>query len=276
MEFDFVGELPFRVLYGALQLVLIFIIAGIAIGISNKFISRFSERRKKAKFKMDEAKADTLASTAKSIVKYVIYFIAGVAILESFGVDTKGIIAAAGVGAIAIGFAAQKLVADIITGFFVLFEDQFSVGDYIMVQGIDGIVEELGLRITKVRGFDGSLHIIPNRQIEIVTNKIRGDMRALVDIGIAYEEDIDKATEVINRVAEEYNRENEEIVEGPTVLGVSSLGSSDVVLTVMAKTKPMAQWEVERELRKRIKLSFDKEGIEIPHQKHVVYNKTEN
>nr|WP_243153452.1 mechanosensitive ion channel family protein [Senegalia massiliensis] len=224
---------------------------------------------------MDVAKADTLSSTAKSVSKYVIYFIAGISILEAFGVDTKGIIAAAGIGAIAIGFAAQNLVEDIITGFFILFEDQFSVGDYIAVDGVDGTVEELGLRITKIRGFDGSLNIIPNRKIEIVTNKIRGKMRALVDVGIAYEEDIDKAMEVIKRVAEEYNEENEDILEGPTVLGVSNLGSSDVVISVVAKTKPMSQWEVERELRRRIKNTFDKEGIEIPYQKRVVYNKKE-
>lgn len=275
MEFNFDGDLLMKILFGFLQIILIFIIAVIAIGITNRLITNFFESRKKFKFKMNGSKADTLSSTAKSIVKYVIYFIAAVAILESFGVDTKGIIAAAGIGAIAIGFAAQNLVADIITGFFILFEDQFSVGDYIAVQGIDGIVEELGLRITKVRGFDGSLNIIPNRQIEIVTNKGRGNMRVLVDVGIAYEEDIDKAIEVLNNVSKEYGKENENIVEGPIVLGVSSLSSSDVVLTVMARTKPMSQWEVERELRKRIKHTFDKEGIEIPYQKHIIYNKTE-
>ncbi|WP_242620451.1 mechanosensitive ion channel family protein [Senegalia massiliensis] len=264
------------VLSTVLQVILILFIAGTFIAIVKKLIDRFFDNRKNSNFnKMDGAKADTLSSTAKSVSKYVIYFIAGISILESFGVDTKGIIAAAGIGAIAIGFAAQNLVEDIITGFFILFEDQFSVGDYIAVDGIDGTVEELGLRVTKIRGFDGALNIIPNRKIEIVTNKIRGKMRALVDVGIAYEEDIDKAIEVIKRVAEEYKEENEDILEGPTVLGVSNLGSSDVVISVVAKTKPMSQWGVERELRRRIKNTFDKEGIEIPYQKRVIYNKKE-
>ncbi|MBS4536977.1 mechanosensitive ion channel family protein [Clostridium sp. D2Q-11] len=272
-EFTLDTDLIFKILSSGLQVVLILFITGVIVAVINKLITKFFETRKSSKFKMNQAKADTLSSTAKSVAKYVIYFIAGVSILEVFGVDTKGIIAAAGIGAIAIGFAAQNLVEDIITGFFILFEDQFSVGDYIAVQGIDGIVEELGLRITKVRGFDGSLNIIPNRQIEIVTNKVRGNMRAWVDVGIAYEEDIDKAIEVVTKVAEEYGKENQDIVEGPTVLGVSNLGSSDVVISVIAKTKPMAQWSVERELRKRIKNTFDKEKIEIPYQKRVIYNK---
>lgn len=274
-DFKLDTDLLVDILAGALQVIIILFITGIAVAIVKKFITKFFDSRKNSKFKMNEAKADTLASTAKSVAKYVIYFIAGISILEVFGVDTKGIIAAAGIGAIAIGFAAQNLVEDIITGFFILFEDQFSVGDYIETHGIDGTVEELGLRITKVRGFDGSLHIIPNRQIEIVTNKVRGNMRAWVDVGVAYEEDIDRAIEVVKSISEEYSNENEDIVEGPTVLGVSNLGSSDVVISVIAKTKPMAQWGVERELRKRIKNTFDKEGIEIPYQKRVIYNKTE-
>lgn len=273
-DFNLDTALLVSMLTSVLQVILILFIAGIVIAIVKKLITRFFDSRKDSKFnKMDSAKADTLSSTAKSVSKYVIYFIAAISMLEVFGVDTKGIIAAAGIGAIAIGFAAQNLVEDIITGFFILFEDQFSVGDYIAVQGIDGTVEELGLRITKIRGFDGSLNIIPNRQIEIVTNKIRGNMRAKVDVGIAYEEDVDKAMSVINKIAEEYKEENEDIIEGPTVLGVSNLGSSDVVISIVAKTKPMSQWGVERELRRRIKNTFDKENIEIPYQKQVIYNK---
>lgn len=276
-DFNLDTALLVSILTSILQVILILFIAGIVIAIVKKLITRFFDSRKDSKFnKMDSAKADTLSSTAKSVSKYVIYFIAAISILEVFGVDTKGIIAAAGIGAIAIGFAAQNLVEDIITGFFILFEDQFSVGDYIAVQGIDGTVEELGLRITKIRSFDGSLNIIPNRQIEIVTNKIRGKMRAWVDVGIAYEEDVDRAISVINKIAEEYKEENEDILEGPTVLGVSNLGSSDVVISIVAKTKPMSQWAVERELRRRIKNTFDKENIEIPYQKQVIYNKKED
>ncbi|MGO1369803.1 MAG: mechanosensitive ion channel family protein [Senegalia sp. (in: firmicutes)] len=276
-DFNLDTNLLVSILTSILQVILILFISGIVIAVAKKLITRFFDGRKESKFnRMDGAKADTLASTAKSVAKYVIYFIAAISILEVFGVDTKGIIAAAGIGAIAIGFAAQNLVEDIITGFFILFEDQFSVGDYIAVGGIDGTVEELGLRITKIRGFDGSLNIIPNRQIEIVTNKIRGNMRAKVDVGIAYEEDVDRAMSVINKIAEEYKGENEDIIEGPTVLGVSNLGSSDVVISIVAKTKPMSQWGVERELRRRIKNTFDKENIEIPYQKQVIYNKKED
>lgn len=269
-------DISFQYLANGIKALIILVITGIILSIVKKVIKEFFEKKKKSKFnKMSDSKVNTLSSTSQSIAKYTIYFIAIVAILGTFGVDTKGIIAAAGIGAIAIGFAAQNLVEDIITGFFIFFEDQFSVGDHVEVDNIDGVVEELGLRLTKIRSFDGYLNIVPNRNIDIVTNKVRGNIRAKVDISIAYEEDIDRAIDIINVISSNYAKENKDIVEGPTVLGVSNLGSSDVVLSVIAKTKPMSQWSVERELRKRIKNTFDKEGIEIPYQKHVIYNGNE-
>jgi small conductance mechanosensitive channel len=196
-------------------------------------------------------------------------------ILEILGVNISSLIAAAGVGGLAIGFGAQSLVKDVITGFFILFEDQFHVGDYIETGGKSGIVEEMALRVTKMRDFNGDLHIVPNGSIDKVTNKCRGNMRALVEIGIAYEENIDNAIRVMDEVCKEVAHENDKIIEGPTVLGVTRLGEYDVIISVMAKTQPMEQWAVERELRKRIKERLDDRGIEIPYPRRMVIQSRE-
>ncbi|MDK2918841.1 MAG: moderate conductance mechanosensitive channel [Candidatus Petromonas sp.] len=260
---------------GAIKILLILIASKIAIKFMIVIIDKFFENRERLRIKLEENRIKTLKSILKSIARYTIYFIAALPILDTVGVDIKGLIAAAGIGGLAIGFGAQNLVRDVITGFFILFEDQFTVGDYVDFDGKSGIVEEMALRVTKIRDFSGDLHIIPNGAISKVTNRCRGNMRAKVDISIAYEEDIENAIEVLNKASQELLKETDAIVEGPTVLGVTSFGASDVVITTIAKTKPMSQWEVERLMRKRFKQAFDKAGIEIPYPKRVVYNQVE-
>lgn len=239
------------------------------IGIINKFINKIIDTtfnaRKSLHLGIDDKRATTLISILKKVINYFIIFIGIIIALEMFNIDTKSILATAGIGGIAIGFGAQSLVKDIITGFFILMENQYSVGDYIETAGFDGIVEEVGVRVTKIRSFSGDLHIIPNGIIQSVTNRNRGPMRALINLSIAYEEDIDRAISVLENTCEEIRLENDKIVEGPTVLGVTSLGNSDVVLTIMVKTKPMEQWVIERDIRKKGKQALDKAGIEIPY-----------
>ena len=191
-------------------------------------------------------------------------------VLDMFDINTASILATAGIGGLAIGFGAQSLVKDIITGFFILFEDQFSVGDYVKIGEYEGIVEELGVRVTKIRAFSGELHIIPNSNIEIVTNRARGNMRALVVITVAYEENMEKVSRVLNEVCNEVKKDNENIVEGPNLIGLSNLGEYGMDFTIIAKTIPMEQWGVEREIRKKVKESFDRENIEIPYPKMVI------
>lgn len=267
------GQLTF--LEKIIKVVIIIVLVKIATKAVYKLIDKFFVNQQKFKFGMEERKTNTLAVILKSIVKYLLYFIGIVAVLKEFGIPTESILATAGVGGLAIGFGAQSLVKDIITGFFILFEDQYSVGDYIKTGEFDGIVEEIGIRVTKIRAFSGDLHIVPNGNIQTVTNRCRGAMRAWVDVGIAYEEDIDNAIMVMNNIAKKMAEQNDNIIEGPTVLGVTNLGESDVVLSIIAKTKPMEQWAVERELRKAIKESFDKEGIEIPYPRRVVIDSKE-
>ncbi|HHY70884.1 MAG TPA: mechanosensitive ion channel family protein [Thermoanaerobacterales bacterium] len=220
-------------------------------------------------------KRKTLAGLLKSIVRYVTYFVAVVNILQIFGIETASLLTAAGIGGLAVGFGAQNLVKDIISGFFIILEDQYNVGDYVETAGVSGTVDEIGLRTTKLRDFGGQLHIIPNGQITRVTNHSRGLMRALVNVSIAYEADLNRALGALEKVCAEVREKREEIVEGPTILGVSNLGPTEVVVTILARTVPMQQWSVERELRKAILKKFEKEGIEIPYPR-MVYIKKEN
>lgn len=258
-----------------IKIIFIFLIAMISIRFMNMVVNKFFENREKFKIVGEEKRFNTLKGVTKSILRYTIYFVAFTPILEILGVNISSLIAAAGIGGLAIGFGAQNLVKDVITGFFILFEDQFHVGDYIETGGKSGIVEEMALRVTKIRDFNGDLHIIPNGSIDKVTNKCRGNMRALVEIGIAYEENIDNAIRVMDEVCKEISRENDKIMEGPTVLGVTRLGEYDVIISVMAKTQPMEQWAVERELRKKIKERLDEKGIEIPYPRRMVIQSSE-
>ena len=255
------------------NIILILVIAKLSIKVLHSIINKFFDSQKNLKFKVDISRLETMKGLVKSIVKYIIYFVAFTSIIKSFGTDVTALITAAGIGGLAFGFGAQNLVRDVITGFFILFEDQFSVGSFVELDGIAGTVEEMALRVTKIRGVNGDLYIVPNGEIKKVTNKSTGKMRSLVEMSIAYEEDIDNAIKVLNKAADDL-REDERIVEGPTVLGVSALGASEVVITVMAKTVPMEQWAIERLMRKNFKEAFDREGIEIPYPRRVVIEKT--
>jgi small conductance mechanosensitive channel len=219
-------------------------------------------------------RAGTLRALLRSGLMYVVYFIAGVMVLETFNVNTGSILAGAGIVGLAVGFGAQNLVRDIITGFFIIFEDQFTVGEYITTAGVTGVVEELGLRTTKIREWTGQLHIIPNGEITKVTNFNRGQMLAVVEVGVAYEANLDQALEVLRRASENAAKELAAIVETPVVQGVVALRDFDVVIRVIARTVAGEQWAVERELRKRLKEALDENGIEIPYPKRVVYSET--
>lgn len=243
----------------------------IIISVINKFIHNFFKLS--PKLKMDEKKLNTLTGLTKSLVKYTIYIIMFISVLNVLNIPTQSILAAAGLGGLAIGFGAQSLVKDVISGFFILFEDQYSVGDYVSIDAATGTVEDMGLRITKVRAFNGDLHIIPNGDIKTVVNHSRGNSLAIIDISITYEADIDKVVEVLQNIGNEYYKNNRDtVVEQPEVLGITKFGDSDVSLRMIARTVPLKHWSVEREIRKDIKEAFEEGGIEIPYPKRVYIN----
>ncbi|WP_332630320.1 mechanosensitive ion channel family protein [Halalkalibacter flavus] len=224
---------------------------------------------------MSAPRVKTLEKLSVNAFSYVLIFVFITIIISIFGLDATGLIAGAGVVGLAIGFGAQGLVSDVVTGFFILLERQIDVGDYVTASGIDGIVEEVGLRNVQIRGFDGTLHYIPNRGITNISNHSRGNMRALVDMSISYDDNIDKAMAVLQAACDKIATEDETIKEGPNVVGVQGLGDSDVVIRVIAKTENMEQWAVERKLRKALKEALDANNIEIPFPHQVYIEKKE-
>lgn len=254
-----------KILKVTFDIIKILVIAFIGIKIGDILISRFYKLQTKGKIQLPERKIGTLMSLTKNILRYVIYFIAAASILKIFNIEMTSILAVAGIGSLAIGFGAQNLVKDVISGFFIIFEDQFGVGDYITINNFSGLVEEVGLRISKIRDFSGDLHIIPNGEIKTVTNHTRGSMRALVNVGIPYEEDIDRIINVLTQICEDIKKSRNDVIEGPTVLGITDFQDSQVLITIIAKTEPMKQWEVERDIRYRIKKVFDREKITFPY-----------
>lgn len=253
-----------------LKIVLIWVAMRIGVRLSKIFIDRFFTNRVHFGLKVSQGRLETIKGILKSISRYVIYFVGFVPILDTLGIPVATLLTAAGIGGLAIGFGAQNLVKDVITGFFIIMEDQFAVGDYIELDGKGGMVEEMAVRVTKIRDFSGDLHIIPNGNITMVTNRSRGKIRALVRMSIAYEADIDRALEVLGQEGALIAADRKEILEGPLVLGVTNFGPSEVVITIIAYVEPMTQWEIEREMRKRFKQALDRESIEIPYSKMVV------
>lgn len=250
-----------------LGIVIVIVLMYLVIKIGNKIIDKVVKKQIKSnyRFSLDPQKARTLGEVIKSILKYVTY-IFGIGIIATKIFSTVSV-AVAGLGSVALGLGAQSLVKDIINGFFILFEDQYGIGDHVTLSTYEGIVESIGIRTTAVRDFNGDLHLIPNGTISEVTNHSKGSIRFLVDVDIAYEENIDNAIEVIKGICEKFEKNNEDITEPIQVLGVDSLNESSVTIRVMGKSKPLAQWNMERDLRKAIKMGLDEANIEIPYRK---------
>ena len=260
-----------------ISIIIILVVTKIALSIINKLIEKSLTPLKKSKnYQKRISRANTLIPLLQSISKYVIYFIAVVMVLKELGVDTTAIIASAGVVGLAIGFGAQSFVKDIISGALLLFEGVISVGDSVNISEHSGTVEVISLRNIHLRKFSGELRVIPYGEVASFGNFNRGYMRAVVEVGIAYEQDVERGMKALEEIANKWAKENKDIVlEPPIIQGVLSLGSSDVTLRIAIKVKPMTHWGAERELKRRIKDTFDKKGIEIPFPRQVVYLRRE-
>jgi moderate conductance mechanosensitive channel len=252
-----------------LKIVMILLIAKFVLRFGSAAINGVLAHRA---VRMDERRSKTLATLLVNIIRYAVYFMVVLTILSNLGINITTIIAGAGVAGLAIGFGAQSLVKDVITGFFIIFEDQFGVGDNVMINTnvqIRGNVEEVGLRVTKIRAYTGEIHIIANSQINQVTNYSKSNSLAVVDVSVAYEEDLHRVFRVLEQVGAEAHDELENIVGKPQVLGVQDFGPHDVIVRMTVDCKPMENYPVARELRRRIKEAFDEAGIEIPYPKQV-------
>ena len=221
-----------------------------------------------------EQRTRTLVSLMRSMGRVVIALVFTSMFLRAIGVDLGPIIAGAGVLGLAISFGAQSLVKDVISGLFILMENQFGVGDVIRIEGVSGAVESMTLRVVVLRDVHGVVHIVPNGEIKKVSNLTRTWSRVVLDVGVAYREDTDRVSEVMRRVGRELWDDAEWrplLVEPVEVPGIEAFGESAVTLRMTVKTLPLKQWDVARELRRRLKRAFDEEDIEIPfpHQKVV-------
>jgi moderate conductance mechanosensitive channel len=207
----------------------------------------------------------TLSATFRGVAQTVILFIGLMTFLGQLGINITPILASAGVLGIAIGLGAQSLIKDFFAGLLILLEEQFNVGDTVKIGETTGNVEQLTLRVTRVRALDGSLAIIPNGSVGAVINYSKGWSRVVLDIDIDYKEDVDRAMRVMLETAKQVREERPaDIIEEPTMLGVDKLGSTSVTLRLLAKTATGKQPDVGRELRRRVKLAFDQEGINTP------------
>ena len=229
--------------------------------------------------KRAESRAKTIASVLSSIAFFTIWVLAFMMILGEVNINIGPLLAGAGIAGVAIGFGAQTIVRDFLSGVFMLIEDQFGVGDIIDVGPASGTVEKVSLRTTTLRDVTGTVWHIPNGEVHRVANKSQLWSRALLDVEVAYDSDLRFAEGVIQRVANEMWEDPEwggdELMEEPEVWGVQSLGADGIGIRVVVKTEPATQWSVERELRLRIKEAFDEAGIEIPYPQRTIWIRNE-
>lgn len=221
-------------------------------------------------------RAMTIGSVLKSVITIVLIAVFGTMMLDQVGVNIAPIIASAGIIGIALGFGAQSLVRDFLSGLFMIFEDQYGVGDVVDVGEATGTIEAVTLRVTRLRDLNGTVWYVPNGEILRVGNMSQNWSRAVVDVNVGYAEDLARVKRVLAEVAHDLWEDDElgeAIIEEPEVTGVESFTADAISLRVLVKTKPMEQWAVARELRQRIKARFDHEGIEIPLPQRVVWQR---
>lgn len=222
-------------------------------------------------------RATTLGKLIQSAAQYVLWPVAGIMILSEVGLDVGALLATAGVAGIAIGFGAQTLVKDVISGVFLLFDDLIHVGDLVNIGGTVGTVEEIGVRLIKVRTFDGELVMIPAGEIRTFGNKSIGWARVVVPVGLSYSQDVDAILPIMDDVATKWAEENRDILleDGPQVQGLLDFGDSSVSARIVVQVKPGEQYAAERELRRRLKRRFDDEGVDIPFPQRTVHTTRE-
>ncbi|QMS85037.1 mechanosensitive ion channel family protein [Candidatus Xianfuyuplasma coldseepsis] len=218
------------------------------------------------------ARAKTVANLLWSVTRYLVWFIVLMLIFSSLGVDLTPFIASAGVVGLAIGFGAQEIVRDFMSGFFIIFDGEFQVGEVIEVKGFKGTVIMIGLRTTVIENWKGERKIINNGNIDSVINFSRNQSIAVVDFGVAYDTDLQKLTEIMPAFLEQEDERYGDIVEMPKFLGVTELADSSINMRIIAKTEVMKHFQVERDIRKDLVMYFSENEIEIPFPQVVVHN----
>ncbi len=267
------GEAAFR---NALQVLGIWVLAWVALHVVNlaaRKIEKSVDDGDDSITTLREKRGRTISQLLRSVGRVVIVTIAVLLTFNVF-INIAPILAGAGILGLAISFGAQSLVRDIISGFFILLENQFAVGDVIEAAGKSGVVEKMTMRVVMLRDLEGTMHVIPNGEMKVVSNKTRGWARAVVDISVPYTENVDRALAVVRDEAAQFSTDRTWglQLDGPVeVLGVESMTDNAVVIRTLLKTQPGSQWNVDREFRRRLINRFAKESIESPFQQRRVH-----
>ncbi len=268
---DYMARLNLGWISTIINIVLVFVLARILTQLAGRILRQICKRSTLRLNQDDTAirRMETCVTLCQGIAKYVFYFIAAAIAIGELGLTSAmaSMLAAAGIGTLALGIGAQSLIGDVVSGFFMLFEDELAVGDYVLVAGVEGIVEEVTLRTVTVRGFRGEKNIIPNGQITTIVNYSRDDYVAVIELSIAPEADPDRALEILYEEAVAvYESMKDQGVQPPERVGIMSVTDRGVTLRVTMKASAMQQWTIARETIRRTRLRYKAEGIKTPHE----------
>lgn len=252
--------------WNVLKIVLLILAAQLFIRVMNRILQRVLHLRSK----IDERRRQTLEALFQNVLRYSVYFILLLTILPIFGVHIEALLAGAGVAGIAIAFGAQSLLKDFFNGLFILFEDQYGVGDYVSINGTWGQIRTIGLRITIIKVWTGELVTIPNGQISQVTNYSKENSIAVVDVNVGYQTEVEDAIHIVEDVMETMKQREENIVGDVSMLGVQALNDSTYTLRATAECAPYTHFGIVRLAQQLIRNSFAKQNVDLPSQK-VVY-----
>jgi len=255
-------------LSNGINILLVLILTGIALKaakvLSTRLISVVVRQKEDPEF---QKRTQTLGSIIRYVLIIAIIIVAAMTVLKELGVEIAPVLAAAGIVGLAVGFGAQSLVKDVISGFFILLEDQIRVGDVVQIAGKGGLVEKINLKTTILRDLAGNVHYVPNGHIDVVTNMTKDFSRYVFDIGVAYRENVDEVIGVIKEVDEELRNDpdyKDDILEPIEILGLDQFADSAVIVKARTTTVPIKQWRIGREFNRRLKKKFDERNIEIP------------
>lgn len=260
----------------ALHIILVLVLAWILLRVSGKAIHMLQNHlTNKEEYNLEDLKRiETLSRVFRYTASVAIYVVTGMVVLGELGVSIAPILATAGVLGIAVGFAAQNLIKDYFNGIFLLLENQVRQGDVVDVGGKGGLVEEVTLRYIKMRDYDGNVHFVPNGTITTVTNMSRGFAYSVIDVGVAYREDVDEVMQLMRQVGTDLRKDETigpKIIEDMEMAGVEKWDASAVIIRCRFQVLPLAQWGVRREFLHRLKQVFDQRGIEIPYPHMTIY-----
>ncbi|WP_068985811.1 MULTISPECIES: mechanosensitive ion channel family protein [Lysinibacillus] len=260
-----------NIINASIKITLILIASWLAVRLGKKFIKKVFLIRMSSPLNHSERRQKTIARLLQSVISYVVYFSAIIAILSILHIKVAGLLAGAGIVGLAVGFGAQSLVKDVITGFFIIFEDQFGVGDYIKINAAEGTVVEIGLRTTKINGATGEQFIIPNGSIGEVVNYSINNSKIFIDLQMMTDADFEKAEAIVKKYLATLPDIHKELVSVPVFLGVQSVKGTEVTIRIVAETLAQQQYGVARAIRRDVTRLFEEHNIPMAHPKMMLY-----